>query len=105
MSFFAEECPIVLTPKAYQHMLQILKEKNIDLQTYGLRVGVKGGGCGGAAPLLGFDTAQETDHQYVYADIRILVEKKHLMYVLGLELDYEETDQMSGFVFQQRSEP
>nr|MCU0355511.1 iron-sulfur cluster assembly accessory protein [Cytophagales bacterium] len=56
-------------------------------------------GCGGAAPLLGFDTATAADHRYVLEHFSVFVEKKHLMYVIGLEIDYEENEEMSGFVF------
>jgi len=99
MSLTNEQCPVVITPVALNYIRQVLQEKGIDTRLYGLRVGIRGGGCGGAAPLLGFDTAKDTDQCYQIENLAVFVEKKHLMYVLGLEIDYESTDQISGFVF------
>ncbi len=77
----------------------IMRQKSIDTALYGLRVGIRGSGCGGASPLLGFDTAQLTDERYELEGLPIFVEKKHLLYVIGLEIDYEENAETSGFVF------
>ncbi len=104
MSFYSEQCPIVITPVALHHIRQILQQKSIDTTQYGLRVGVRGGGCSGASPLLGFDTAKETDHCYTLENFSIFIEKKHLMYVLGLEIDYEDNKDLSGFVFNNPTE-
>ena len=46
--------PIEITPKAELEIKHIMATKNIPLD-YFLRVGVKGGGCGGMAFALGFD--------------------------------------------------
>ena len=99
MTTFADECPVRVTPLAVAHIRQVMDAKNLDRNRYGLRVGVKGGGCGGAAPLLGFDTATESDHRYALQHFSVLVEKKHLMYVIGLEIDYQDTGEVAGFVF------
>ena len=76
-----------------------MRQKGIGAGLYGLRVGIRGGGCGGASPLLGFDTAQPTDERYELEGLPVFVEKKHLLYVIGLEIDHEENDGASGFVF------
>lgn len=99
MSLFNDQCPISITAVAMNHIRQVIHEKSINTTIYGLRVGVKGGGCSGAAPLLGFDTAKENDHCYALENFSVFVEKKHLMYIIGLEIDYEATDDISGFVF------
>jgi iron-sulfur cluster assembly protein len=104
MSFFNEECPIVITPVALNHIHSILEQKGIDTNLYGLRVGIRGGGCSGAAPLLGFDTVKETDQCYALENFSVFVEKKHLMYVIGLEIDFEDTGEVSGFVFNHPNE-
>ncbi len=99
MSFPRAECPIRITPKALAAIQSILRQKSIDTGLYGLRVGIRGGGCGGASPLLGFDTAQPTDERYELGDFAVFVEKKHLLYVIGLEIDHEENGETTGFVF------
>jgi iron-sulfur cluster assembly protein len=99
MSFFQPECPIKITPRAMQVIQSVMHEKGVDTRSYGLRVGIRGGGCGGASPLLGFDTALPTDEQYALENFSIFVEKKHLMYLIDLEIDYEESEHATGFVF------
>lgn len=92
------QCPVVITPKALFEIRKIMRQKAISADMYGLRIGTKGGGCAGASFLLGFDTVKSADQTYHLEEILVLIEKKHLMYVLGLELDYEEGEE-SGFVF------
>lgn len=99
MSFPLPECPVRITPGALENIQLLVRQKGIDTGLYGLRVGIRGGGCGGASPLLGFDTAQPTDERYELEGLPVFVEKKHLLYVIGLEIDHEENDGASGFVF------
>ncbi len=104
MPFFNEECPVVITPVALSHIQNVIKQKGLDTNLYGLRVGIRGGGCGGAAPMLGFDTAKDSDQCYVLENFSVYIEKKHVMYVIGLEIDFEENEEISGFVFNNPNE-
>ena len=40
--------------------------------------------------ILGFDKKKETDVAYQVEDITVYVEKKHTMYLLGMEVDFYE---------------
>ena len=76
-----------------------MKTKNIPAG-YGLRVGIRGGaGCGGHQFILGFDKPRETDLTYTLEGITVHVDKKHMMYVFGKEVDYHQGDDGVGFVF------
>ena len=66
---------------------------------YGLRVGIKGAGCGGAALIIGFDKRKEADIAYEIEDIPIYIDKKHTMYVIGKEVDFHEGADARGFLF------
>ncbi len=90
--------PIELTPKALVEVKHIMANKNIP-EGYGLRVGVKGGGCGGVSYVLGFDKPKENDLQYEISGVPILVEKRHTMYLLGLQVDFYEGADARGFLF------
>jgi iron-sulfur cluster assembly protein len=90
--------PLRLTAQALQQVKQIMAAKNISAQEYGLRIGLRGGGCG-ATFLLGFDKPEPSDTHYRIEEIMVYIDKKHLMYVIGLEIDYEETDSGTGFTF------
>lgn len=87
--------PIKITELAQQAIRQILEEKRIPSE-YALRVGLKGAGCG-ATYLLGFDLVSPSDEQYTINDLPVLIDKKHLMYMFGVTLDYQAEGE--GFVF------
>jgi iron-sulfur cluster assembly protein len=93
-----EQAPIALTEGAIKALNQIKKDQNIS-DDHGLRVGVKGGGCSGFSYKLGFDLPKENDQVYEVAGIKILMEKAHGIYLLGMEIDWEEGLNNRGFSF------
>lgn len=90
--------PVTLTKKAAEEVRKIMQTKNIPAG-YGLRVGMKGGGCSGASLIIGFDTKKSTDLAYEVETIPVYVDKKHVMYVVGKEVDFYEGDDARGFMF------
>ena len=90
--------PITISSRALEEIRKIMLTKNIPAE-YGLRVGIKGGGCGGVSLLIGFDKKKETDLAYHIEDIQIYVDKKHTMYILGKEVDFYEGADARGFMF------
>lgn len=91
--------PVTLTDKAIDEVKNIMANKNIP-EGYALRIGIKGsGGCAGYDYLLGFDKKKENDLEYEVNGIPVLVEKKHTMYLLGLEVDFYEGSDARGFTF------
>jgi iron-sulfur cluster assembly protein len=89
--------PLHLSELALQEVKKIMQHKGIP-EGYSLRIGVRGGGCG-ASFILGFDTPKPSDENYEASEISILIDKRHLMYVIGLEIDFEDTEQGLGFTF------
>jgi iron-sulfur cluster assembly protein len=87
--------PIQISTRAISEIADTFSANKIP-ESYGLRVGIKGGGCSGSF-LLGFDTASEQDQVYQVEGIKVIIDRKHLMYVLGVEVDYEETENGAGF--------
>jgi iron-sulfur cluster assembly protein len=65
-----------------------------------LRIGVKGGGCSGMSYLLAFDHIEENDNTYEIQGLPVVMNKAHVMYVLGMEIDWENGLNNRGFVFQ-----
>lgn len=90
--------PIQITPKAEAEIKHIMATKNIP-EDYFLRVGVKGGGCGGMSYALGFDKAKPEDQQFEIAGIPVVIEKKHYMFLMGMQVDFFESDEARGFTF------
>ena len=87
--------PVRITELAKGEIKETLQANKIP-DTYGLRVGMKGGGCG-AQFLLGFDLPATNDHTYWVDGVKIIIDKRHLMYVIGTEIDFEETETGVGF--------
>lgn len=95
--------PVSISPRATSEIRKIMQTKNIPAG-YGLRVGIKGSGCGGAALMLGFDTQKSTDLVYTIEDIPVYVDKKHTLYVIGKEIDFLENEEARGFMFVNKEE-
>lgn len=65
-----------------------------------IRVGVKGGGCSGLSYELTFDTdLKEDDKVFENNGIKVVVDKKSFLYLIGTELDYSGGLNGKGFVF------
>ena len=66
---------------------------------YGLRVGIKGSGCGGASLMIGFDRKRDTDLAYETDGITVYVDKRHTMYLIGKQVDFIDEADARGFTF------
>jgi len=65
-----------------------------------IRVGVKGGGCSGLMYNLEFDNElKEDDKEFEDNGIKVVVDKKSFLYLVGTELDYSSGLNGKGFVF------
>ncbi len=90
---------ISLTVKAEEEIRTIIRENEIP-ETYGLRIGVKGGGCSGLTYSLGFDAEKrENDEELILNGIRIYIDAKSLFYLEGTQLDFTDGLSGKGFVF------
>ena len=99
MSEVKEAAEISLTEKACKEIKKIMFENQIP-DTYGLRVGVKGGGCSGFTYSLGFDAeSKEGDMVITSDDIKLFIDGKSLFYLSSTELDFSDGLNGKGFVF------
>ncbi len=89
--------PVTISLRAAAEIRKIMETKNIPAD-YGLRVGVKGGGCG-VSLLIGFDKKKDSDIAYTIDKIPVYVDKKHTMYIIGKEVDFFEGEDARGFMF------
>lgn len=65
-----------------------------------IRVGVKGGGCSGLTYVLDFDTdLKEEDKLFEDQGVKIVVDKKSFLYLVGTELDFSGGLNGKGFAF------
>ena len=92
------KAPILITPQAIIEIKKILSEKEVPSE-YSLRIGVEGGGCSGMSYLLGFDKKKDEDESYMVGDVPVIMNKKHGMYILGMEVDFKDGLDARGFTF------
>jgi iron-sulfur cluster assembly protein len=97
-SFHQSILPLNITQLALNQIALIKATKNIP-EGYGLRIGVRGSGCSGTSFVLGFDQKKDGDNEYLIEGIPVYIEKKHILYVAGVELDYEDSEEVTGFIF------
>jgi iron-sulfur cluster assembly protein len=78
----------------------LMREEGFDpIQDY-VRVGVKSGGCSGLSYDLNFDKNFDTeDKLFEDNQVKILVDKKSLLYLIGTTLEYSGGLNGKGFVF------
>ncbi|MFQ3212764.1 MAG: iron-sulfur cluster assembly protein [Marivirga sp.] len=89
---------IIVTDKAKER-LAILKVEEGHTLKHNVRVSVKGGGCSGLMYDLTFDdTTTEKDEIFEDKGIKLLVDRKSMLYLLGTTLDF--TDGLNGKGFQ-----
>ena len=97
--------PVRLSERATAEVRRIVANKQIPAQ-FGLRVGVKGGGCSGMSYVLGFDKrrdhdlAFELDGGHEAGPITLFMDKRHGLYLMGTVVDYHDGLDARGFVFE-----
>ena len=94
------ELTVAISEKAADKIKYFAQKDGIE-ENVGIRVAVKGGGCSGLTYDLkitgDFD---ETDKIVEQHGVKVIVEKKSYIYVVGTELDFSDGLNGKGFVFQ-----
>ena len=80
--------------------IQLMTEEGFNPTEDFVRVGVKSGGCSGLEYVLKFDN-QKTDTDQVFEDngLKIIIDKKSILYLAGTILEYSGGLNGKGFVF------
>ena len=94
-----KDAPIQISPTAAKEIRKIIRKKNIP-DGYGLRVGVKGGGCSGMSYVLGFDKEREKDRVFELDGITVYMDKRHGLYLMGTTINYHDGLDQRGFTFE-----
>ena len=89
--------PVSISSNAIKEVKKILTKKGIP-EGYGLRIGVKGGGCG-VSFKLGFDKRRDGDVAYYVDEVLVLIQKKETMFIVGKEVDFYDESEGRGFAF------
>jgi len=91
---------ISITEKAKDQLIVLMNNEKVDTQTGFVRVGVEGGGCSGLSYQLKFDTEmKDTDKLFEDKGLKLVVDKKSFLYLVGTELDFSDGLNGKGFQF------
>jgi iron-sulfur cluster assembly protein len=90
---------ITVTDNAKKQALRLMEDEGKD--GLFIRVGVQGGGCSGLMYQLTFDNQDlEGDKSFEDNGIKVVVDKKSFLYLIGMTLDFSGGLNGKGFVFQ-----
>lgn len=91
---------IKVSDKAKKKVIELMQEDGFDPASDFVRVGVKSGGCSGLSYDLKFDKQQEEgDKVFEDNEVRIVVNKKSFLYLVGTTLEYSGGLNGTGFIF------
>lgn len=94
----ASIAPVTLTDGAKKEIRKLISQQELS-EEYGLRLGVEGGGCAGMNYILGFDQHKEGDQEYYIDGIKVYMHKAHGLYLVGMEVDFQDGLNARGFTF------
>lgn len=100
---------IIITQAAVDAVASQIEKRNV--AGTALRVGIRGGGCSGFSYVVEFHDGEPRPRDIVYdlhsttgKDVRIVVDKKSLLYLNGATFDWEKTLMRQGFKFKNPNE-
>jgi iron-sulfur cluster assembly protein len=89
---------VTLTDAAAERVKALMS--NASAPVYGLRVGVKKGGCAGMEYTMDYATeARAVDEVVEDKGVRILIDPSAILFLLGTQMDWKADKLTSGFVF------
>ena len=91
---------IKVSDTAKSKITELMSDDGFDVTQDFVRVGVKSGGCSGLSYDLQFDK-QQGDNDKLFEDnlVKIIVDKKSFLYLVGTTLEYSGGLNGKGFVF------
>ncbi len=91
---------IKVSETAKKKVIELMQDDGYNATVDYIRVGVKSGGCSGLSYDLTFDkNKQEGDKVFEDNDVKIIVDKKSFLYLIGTTLEYSGGLNGTGFVF------
>lgn len=92
---------IKVSDTAKKKIAELMSDDDFNIARDFVRVGVKSGGCSGLSYELKFDKSKSDDDK-VFEDnaVKIIVDKKSFLYLVGTTLEFSGGLNGKGFVFQ-----
>jgi len=101
--------PITVTPRAVEMIKKQIQKRGVP--NTALRLGIRGGGCSGFSYVIEFHDGEPRARDSVFdcvaedgTPVRVVVDKKSLVFLNGMTLDWEQTLMQQGFKFENPNE-
>ena len=99
-----EDITVKITEKAAEKIKYFAEKDGTDSEV-GLRVAVKGGGCSGLTYDLQITTeSMESDKVVMQHGVKVMVDKKSYIYLVGTTLDFSDGHNGKGFTFENHND-
>ena len=93
---------ITLSDTAANRIKEIISK---DQNSIGVRIGVKSGGCAGMSYVMEYAKNANPNDEIIEAKgVKVLIDPKAIIYLLGTEMDYKKEELSSTFVFKNPNE-
>lgn len=94
---------ITISDRAAEHIKALIAKREKD--TYGIKVGVRSRGCSGLSYTIEYaDKAEKFDEVIEEKGVRVLIDPKAVMFLIGTEMDFQEEKFKNGFTFNNPNE-
>ena len=94
---------ITLSDKAAERVKEIMDQTKEPI--VGVRVGVSSGGCAGMSYVMEYAKKTNPNDEIIEdKGVKVLIDPKAIMYLLGTEMDYKKEELSSTFVFKNPNE-
>ena len=94
---------ITLSDRAADRVKEIMAQAKETI--VGVRVGVASGGCAGMSYVMEYAKKTNPNDEIIeYKGVKLLIDPKAIMYLLGTEMDYKKEELSSTFVFKNPNE-
>ena len=93
---------ITLSESAAERIKEIISKDN---KSFGVRVGVKSGGCAGMAYIMEYAKEKKPNDEMIEdKGVKVFIDPAAIIYLLGTEMDYKKEKFSSQFVFKNPNE-
>lgn len=91
--------PVTATPAALMQLKILAGDR------FGIKIGVQTKGCSGLAYTMTYAEQKEPyDEEIIMDGVRLLIDPKALLFIIGTSIDYESSSFSEGFIFQNPNE-
>ena len=93
---------ISLSDRAAKRIKEIISKDN---KSFGVRIGVKSGGCAGMAYIMEYAKEKKINDEMIEdKGVKVFIDPAAVIYLLGTQMDYKKDQFSSSFVFNNPNE-